>query len=172
MKTCRISLLIAAALGASALCPSLLAVSHDQDPKVISATAPKYPYELLRAEVEGAVLVSFTVTAQGGVTDVVVVNSTDRAFEASALNSVKSWKFAPAIKEGSAVNMPVLQIVTFSLIGTGSETTRAALVASMLPRHPLMLAASHDQCFCGSNKMFNDCHGTSKLFVASVGGSR
>ena len=169
MKTYKTSLLIAAALGATVFGSPMFANSHDQDPKVITTSAPKYPYELLRAEVEGAVLVSFTVTAQGGVTDVVAVKSSDRAFEEAALNSVKSWKFAPALKDGQAVSMPVLQIVTFSLTGTGTETTRAALAATMLPRHPLLLTASHDQCFCGSGKVFSDCHGSSQLSVAAAG---
>jgi TonB family protein len=169
MKTHMISrLLIAAALGATALGSSLLAASHDQDPRAISAPAPKYPYELKRAEVEGAVLVSFTITAQGDVTDVVAVKSTDRNFAVSAVNAVKSWKFAPATKDGQAVNMPALQIVTYSLTGGDTVTPLATLVETMQPRHPLLIAASHDRCFCGSGRMFNECHGTGKLLVVAT----
>jgi len=158
-------LLIAAALGASAFCSPLFAATHDQDPTAISMPSPKYPYELKRAEIEGAVLVSFTVTAQGNVAKVVAVKSTDRAFEESALKAVRKWKFNPAMKEGQVVNLPALQVVTFTLIGRDSETPAAALLATMRPRHAIEVAASHDKCFCKSGKMFGECHGTARFLL-------
>lgn len=161
-------LLIAAALGASALCSSLFAATHDQDPKAVSTPAPKYPYEQKRAEIEGAVLVSFTITAQGDVTDVTAVKSTDRGFEESALKAVSAWKFAPALKAGRPVDLPALQIVTFTLNGQETPTSLSTLVATMRPQHAVPVVMSHDKCFCGSGKMFTACHGTDRFLLMAT----
>jgi TonB family protein len=157
---------VAAVFGTSAL-TSLLAANydkHDRHPQAISTPAPTYRYDLRRAEIEGAVLVSFNVTAQGAVTDAVVVKSTDLVFEEPTLQAVKKWKFAPAIIDGHAAMVPAMQLVTFSVTGRNPETPTIALVQKMKnrssdPSLALAKIASTNLCFCESGKVYNDCHG-------------
>jgi TonB family protein len=86
-----------------------------QLPSPVYQPAPKYPYDLLRQEIEGQVTIAFTVTAKGDVEGATVVNSTDQAFERSTLHAISQWKFAPVTKDGVAVSTPVLQIVKFRM---------------------------------------------------------
>ncbi len=69
--------------------------------------APEYPQRLLGRGVEGWVLVSFTVTRTGAVTDAVVLDSQPRgAFEAAALRTVVRYKYHPQIVGGQPAAMP------------------------------------------------------------------
>jgi len=57
---------------------------------------PDYPVEAARNGTEGFVEVEFTVSADGKVDTVSVVNARpSRVFESSAVRAVKQWEFAP-----------------------------------------------------------------------------
>ena len=57
---------------------------------------PQYPAEAARNGTEGFVEVEFTVTPDGKVDSVSVVNARpSRVFEAAAVRAVKQWEFAP-----------------------------------------------------------------------------
>lgn len=156
---------LAVVIGVSAP-TTLRAASHDshgQHPKAISTPSPAYPFDLRKAEIEGAVLVHFLVTAQGDVTDPIVVKSTDRFFEEPVLNAVKKWKFTPGTIDAKAADIPVLQLITFTIPAKNPKTPSFALISRMQSRlaasHPAVKSlASTNLCFCGSNREFNDCH--------------
>lgn len=75
----------------------------DQAPTVISSISPKYPPELLRARVEGMVVLLFVVDESGRVQEPRVESTTHPAFEQPALEAVRRWKFRPGSREGTSV---------------------------------------------------------------------
>lgn len=67
-----------------------------QSLRVVSAPAPRYPPEALRAGTSGEVLVEITVGTDGSVTNARVVRATPaRVFDREALNAVRRWRFEP-----------------------------------------------------------------------------
>ncbi|MCE7033327.1 energy transducer TonB [Lysobacter sp. GX 14042] len=57
---------------------------------------PQYPADAARAGTEGFVEVEFSVSADGKVESVSVVNAKpSRVFESAAVRAVKQWEFAP-----------------------------------------------------------------------------
>lgn len=155
-------LFLAAAFSTAALTPLVAANydRHDQHPKAIFKPAPVYAFDLRKAEIEGAVLVSFNITAQGDVTDPVVVESTDRVFEETTLNAVKRWKFTPAVIAGQAAEVSAMQLVTYMAEGRNPATHSLMLVKNMKPRQGVMNTTSTSVCYCGSNEVYNNCHGS------------
>jgi len=137
------SVLFLAALLGTANFSSLSA--SDQPPRAISQFTPAYPYEMLKIESEGAVLVSFNITAQGDVTNATVISSTKRIFEAPTLHAIKQWKFTPGMKDGVAIGTPMTQLVTFVVLPRKASTTTASLVAKLRPRRSDSLVASPRQ---------------------------
>ncbi|MDD2059467.1 energy transducer TonB [Pseudomonas putida] len=56
---------------------------------------PVYPAELRKAIITGSVKVGFRVMADGSVTDVKVIRSSEPAFANAALEAVRQWRFKP-----------------------------------------------------------------------------
>lgn len=56
---------------------------------------PGFPSDALNRGLSGAVEIEFTVQRSGEVSDVRVVNSSQRAFDRHVVMAVKRWKFAP-----------------------------------------------------------------------------
>jgi protein TonB len=82
----------------------------------LSRTPPRYPYQAKRRGIEGWVRVSFTVTEDGAVADVVVEEADPPGvFEKAALAAVSQWKFKPRIVDGKAVAGRAEQRVEFDL---------------------------------------------------------
>ena len=76
-------------------------------PKETDAPDPKYPDLPPDAEQHGTVVMLVGINAKGRVDVVRVLRSDEHAFEASAVNTVKKWKFHPAEKNGQAVPVQV-----------------------------------------------------------------
>lgn len=89
--------------------------SADQPPKATVTVAPAYSANLMRAGLEGKVVVIFTVDAQGNVTKPRIVSAPDLDFHDPVLVAISKWKFAPAVRNGVAVAAEVTQVFTFSL---------------------------------------------------------
>lgn len=65
------------------------------EPELIEAEAPAFPRAAERREIEGHVVVRYTVTAEGGVADVEVVEATPAGvFERSVLRALERWQYA------------------------------------------------------------------------------
>lgn len=72
------------------------AVATAKDLRPISAPAPKYPAEALRANQSGDVVVEFTVATDGSVSSARVVRGNPpRVFDREAVAAVKRWRFQP-----------------------------------------------------------------------------
>jgi len=76
-------------------------------PKAISAPDPKYPDIPADAEPQGTVVMLIGVSAKGHVEAVRVMHSDETAFEKTAVETVKKWKFKPAEKNGRPVPVQV-----------------------------------------------------------------
>jgi protein TonB len=76
-------------------------------PKAISAPDPKYPDIPADAEPQGTVVMLIGVSAKGHVEAVRVMHSDETAFEKTAVDTVKKWKFKPAQKDGHPVPVQV-----------------------------------------------------------------
>ena len=72
----------------------------------IVKVAPVYPARALQRGLEGYVIVEFTVTRQGTVRDVGVVESTSTLFERAAINAASKFKYKPRVIDGEAVEVP------------------------------------------------------------------
>jgi TonB family protein len=76
-------------------------------PKATSAPDPKFPDLPPDAEPQGTVVMLVGINAKGRVQAVRVLRSDQPAFETSAVDTVKKWKFRPAEKNGQAVPVQV-----------------------------------------------------------------
>lgn len=76
----------------------------NQDIRQIVGAPAEYPRRALRRNTEGFVVVSFTVTKAGDVTDVQVVEADPQGyFEESVIEAVEKYKFQPRLVNGSPV---------------------------------------------------------------------
>ncbi len=96
-----------------------LASAHSEEsfeaPAPIRTVLPQYPFGMRREGIPGAVELSCTVDENGNVQDIVVVKSSDRAFEEPAVDALRQWKFKPAQREGHAVATRVKLPMQFKL---------------------------------------------------------
>jgi protein TonB len=125
---------LAAALSVSA---SHSAVAATTEAKPIATVAPSYSPELRTRDVEGEVVLAFTISAKGDVSNVEVVSSTDRKLEFPALDAVRRWKFAPAMKDGVAVSVRAVQPVAFQLTELHPQMVASNSRANSLDRTPM-----------------------------------
>jgi protein TonB len=84
----------------------------------IVKVAPIYPRRALQRGLEGYVIVEFTVTRQGTVKDVVVIESTSTVFDRAATEAAAKFKYKPRIVNGEPIEVPgVRNQITFKLEG-------------------------------------------------------
>jgi TonB family protein len=66
---------------------------------------PAYPLELMRQNVQGTVILYAVIHADGTVSDVRVLRSVDERLDRFAGEAISKWKFQPAMKAGSPVDV-------------------------------------------------------------------
>ncbi len=82
----------------------------------IVKVAPVYPSRALSRGLEGYVIVEFTVTTNGSVRDVSVVESTSTLFERAASEAALKFKYKPRVIDGQPVEVPgVRNKITFEI---------------------------------------------------------
>ena len=86
-------------------------------PTVLRDVKPRYTTEAMRARVEGAVVVSAIVQADGTVRDVKVLRSLDPVFglDQAAVNAARQWLFRPGLMAGLPVPVAVTIELSFNL---------------------------------------------------------
>lgn len=87
----------------------------DQRPQPIARVAPRHPPELLKARVEGNVVLLFILDENGRIQDPRVESSSRPEFEQPALKAVTRWRFRPGTREGQPVRTYVRQQIQFKL---------------------------------------------------------
>jgi protein TonB len=89
-------------------------MDYDQPPRAIKITQPKYPPDAFVKKIEGTVEVEILIDSTGRVAKARVVRSIPM-LDASALQTVYQWVFAPAIKNGRPVATVASAPVTFRI---------------------------------------------------------
>jgi periplasmic protein TonB len=85
-------------------------------PVLVRNVNPRYPATAVRANQEGWVEVSFTITPEGNVDDVKVVDAEPRhVFDRAAVEAVSRWKYQPATQDGAAVSSQDKRRIVFKL---------------------------------------------------------
>jgi periplasmic protein TonB len=87
----------------------------DQQPVPRLQVRPQYPFEMRRAGIAGEVVVDFIVDTNGDVQNAYAVRSSQREFEAAAVQAVSKWKFKPGRKGGRNVNTHMQVPIVFTL---------------------------------------------------------
>jgi protein TonB len=64
-----------------------------RNPNPINSCAPAMPGEAMRKNIEGSVLAHMYVDEKGDVTEVKIIQASDRMFERAAVNALKNCKF-------------------------------------------------------------------------------
>jgi protein TonB len=86
--------------------------SADMDTVPLVRVAPRYPPRAQSRGIEGWVQLEFTITPQGTVTDVKIIDAEPRGyFERSAKRAVQKYKYKPKVMDGKAVSRPGIQLV-------------------------------------------------------------
>lgn len=92
------------------------AVRDHQARPLAGNPAPAYPPAALRAGVEGSVVASLQVDTQGKVTDASIVShdgERSRDLDRAVLDTLRGWRFDPAVRNGHAVATVVRVPVDF-----------------------------------------------------------
>ena len=83
-------------------------------PKLVKRAAPVYPLEAREANVEGAVVMSALIDAEGNVTNPVVVRG-HHLLRDAALTCVGQWHYQPALLNGQPWPMRLSITIDFQL---------------------------------------------------------
>jgi|SRR5579872_3335225 len=84
-------------------------------PKPVYHPDPDYTDRARKKKINGYVVVSFIVTTEGKVRDVTVTRSLDKDLDKQALAAVSKWRFEPAMKDGTPVEVRLSAELTFRL---------------------------------------------------------
>jgi TonB family protein len=82
-------------------------------PFVITKAPPNYSPEARMAKLEGSVLLSVVIGADGQPTDIQVVRPLGLGLDESAMENVRAWQFKPGSRSGSPVAVRVNEEVFF-----------------------------------------------------------
>lgn len=72
-------------------------------PRALHTPDPKYSKSARKQKIQGTVTLSAVIGTDGRPRDVKVVKSLEPSLDANAIEAVKTWKFAPATKDGRPV---------------------------------------------------------------------
>jgi protein TonB len=93
------------------------ALNEDGDIFPIFRVEPAYPTVARIRRINGWVDLEYTVTAQGSVTDIVVIKSEPLStFDASAVAALSKWRFRPRVLDGRPVPTRVEQRIHFNVL--------------------------------------------------------
>lgn len=84
-------------------------------PKLIHDVEPKFPRPIFHKPKPGVVLVGITVPTDGIPIDIHIVKSGGAAFDKSALNAVKQYRFQPATLHNNPVPVTINIEVNFQI---------------------------------------------------------
>ncbi|MCF8473196.1 MAG: energy transducer TonB [Emcibacter sp.] len=90
--------------------------ASDGDYLPIVKVAPIYPRRAAERGLSGYVILEFTVTKLGTVTDVKVIESTNSVFDSAAVKAALKFKYKPKVVDGEPIDVAgVLHKITFEL---------------------------------------------------------
>ena len=84
-------------------------------PRPLSKINPSYPEKARQNRKEGTVTLGLTVSKNGSVSGVHVVNGIDKEIDQAAIDAVSQWKFDPGTYQGDPVDVDLAVTVNFRL---------------------------------------------------------
>lgn len=84
--------------------------------EVVNIDSIVYPIDNRKSGLQGKVIVNLLISEQGEVIDSNIAESTNVFFDQSALQSVKNWRFSPAMLDGKPCISVVRAPIVFKLI--------------------------------------------------------
>jgi protein TonB len=82
-------------------------------PEATRKVDPAYPLQLMRSRVQGTVTLYAVIRDDGSVSDVRVLNAVDDRLADYARTALSQWRFRPATKNGSAVDLEAIVLIPF-----------------------------------------------------------
>lgn len=82
-------------------------------PVPIRKVDPKYPPVLINERVEGEVVLYAVIRRDGSVDSIQLVHGIDEQLDANAMDALSQWKFHPAAKQGTPVNLEAIVHIPF-----------------------------------------------------------
>jgi TonB family protein len=82
-------------------------------PSPIKKSDPRYPPTLVNEHVEGEVVLYAVIRADGSVDSVELVRGIDQQLDANAMESLTQWKFRPATRQGTPVDLEAIVHIPF-----------------------------------------------------------
>ncbi len=89
------------------------AQTKTEPPVPVRTIPPEYPSQMRDQKASGVVTVNCLIDEKGNVTESHIEKTTNEAFDKSALDAVKRWKFKPARQDGEPVSIRVSIPVRF-----------------------------------------------------------
>jgi protein TonB len=74
---------------------------------------PKYPPTLINEHVEGEVVLYAVIRSDGSVDSIQLVSGIDDQLDANAMAALSQWKFRPATKQGTPVELEAIVHIPF-----------------------------------------------------------
>src|SRR5216684_901249 len=74
---------------------------------------PKYPPTLINEHVEGEVVLYAVIRRDGSVDSIQLVRGLDEQLDANAMNALSQWKFRPATKQGTPIELEAVVHIPF-----------------------------------------------------------
>lgn len=90
-------------------------LDHGSGPRPVKQSEPDYPRTALLNGEEGWVQLRFRVQPGGEVSEIEVLESSQRSFEKPALRAMKKLRFLPETVDGKPVSTPMAQTIEFKL---------------------------------------------------------
>lgn len=82
-------------------------------PKPVHQVTAEYPQSAIRDGINATVSVALTIPPSGIPADVRIAKGFREDFDESAVNSIRQWRFRPAMKDGKPVAVTVIIEVVF-----------------------------------------------------------
>jgi TonB family protein len=82
-------------------------------PSPIKKSDPRYPPTLINEHVEGEVVLYAVIRADGSVDSVELVHGLDAQLDANAMEALSQWKFRPASRQGTPVDLEAIVHIPF-----------------------------------------------------------
>ena len=95
-------------------------------PVPIHKPEPSFPSDASRAGVQGSVLVSIVIGADGRTRDIEVISPAGFGFDERAVETIRNWRFRPAEKDGKPVAVTANVETKFRLLGAHFDAKEEA----------------------------------------------
>jgi len=82
-------------------------------PSPIKKSDPRYPPTLVNEHVEGEVVLYAVIRADGSVDSIELVRGLDQQLDANAMEALSQWKFRPASRQGTPVDLEAIVHIPF-----------------------------------------------------------